>query len=307
MIKPLISLLIHGDPHIISRISNPSAARPQLPGQLRPASRLVHNVPSHWESETRVAFAANLQGGSKQMGIDHSTNILWGAIFRKTMIFCGFWCHRHPHFWRKPNKPHTGLSPVQGLNCTGTARCIDKLLFFKRKMGQDSIHVFQKNRSQPSFFDASPPKIAQHLQFWWWFGPQKQARALGTAGSTPPLPGARRWRVPWGQNLGILKVSSMKLRGYHPIYRGLIRDLSHHSVCWIRVLKQTCVDDDDDDVTPKEVVVPGRITVWTLRGCGVFFFALGSVYRVWAAGRSVAWHGHLGQMYCLLCISHIHI
>lgn len=26
-------------------------------------SRLVHNVPSHWETETRVAFAANLQGG----------------------------------------------------------------------------------------------------------------------------------------------------------------------------------------------------------------------------------------------------
>ena len=25
-------------------------------------SWLVHNVPSHWESETRVAFAANLQG-----------------------------------------------------------------------------------------------------------------------------------------------------------------------------------------------------------------------------------------------------
>ncbi len=28
--------------------------------------RLVHNVPSHWETETRVAFAANLQGGLDQ-------------------------------------------------------------------------------------------------------------------------------------------------------------------------------------------------------------------------------------------------
>ena len=31
MIKPLISLLVHGDPHIISRLSNPSAAGRSCP------------------------------------------------------------------------------------------------------------------------------------------------------------------------------------------------------------------------------------------------------------------------------------
>ena len=29
-------------------------------------SWLVHNVPSHWETETRVAFAANLQGQAEK-------------------------------------------------------------------------------------------------------------------------------------------------------------------------------------------------------------------------------------------------
>ena len=150
MIKPLIFVLVHGDPQINSF---PSL---RCPG----CSRLVHNVPSHWESETRVAFAANLQGANwggspEQPGkwtlnwlTTHGEEEFHEDNLRKTRVQ---WILMATSFLEKPQcSSHTLDSLDCAVRWAGFHPCCPK--------------------------KPKPP----------------QARALGTAGSTPPLPGPRR-------------------------------------------------------------------------------------------------------------------